>query len=118
GAGERAFCAGGDLKEGFDTDESAAQRIEFIEALFQEERKIPMIAAVNGLAFGGGLELALRCDMIIAAEHATFALPEVNRGFFASAGGIVRLPEAIGKGRAMRMALTGEPIDSATAEKW
>lgn len=118
GSGERAFSAGGDLVERVSADETAESRAAFIEKLFVRRRRTPTIAAVNGLAFGGGLELMLGCDIVVAAETATFALPEATRGFLASAGGIVRLPQAIGRSRAMRMALTGRPIDCETAVRW
>jgi len=118
GAGERAFSAGGDLVERVDETETAQSREAFIERLFVRRRRTPTIAAVNGLAYGGGLELILNCDIAIAAERATFALPEATRGFLASAGGVVRLPQAVGRGRALRMALTGEPIDAQTALAW
>lgn len=118
GSGDRAFSAGGDLVERVSDAETAESRAAFIAGLFVRRRRTPTIAAVNGLAFGGGLELVLGCDIVVAAETATFALPEATRGFLASAGGVVRLPQAIGRSRAMRMALTGRPIDSETAERW
>lgn len=118
GSGERAFSAGGDLVERVSSAETAQSRAAFIERLFVSRRLTPTIAAVNGLAFGGGLELVLGCDIVIGADTATFAMPEATRGFLASAGGIVRLPQVIGRSRALRMALTGRPIDSDTALRW
>lgn len=118
GSGERAFSAGGDLVERVSSEETPESREAFIERLFVRRRRKPTIAAISGLAYGGGLELVLGCEVVLAAEHATFALPEASRGFLASAGGIVRLPQVIGRGRALRMALSGQPIDAATALEW
>lgn len=118
GTGERAFSAGGDLKERISTDETAEDRAHFAHALLERRRSTPSIAAINGLAYGGGLELLLSCDFAIAAPHARFALPEATRGILASGGGVVRLPQAVGRARALRLALTGEPIDAATAQQW
>jgi crotonobetainyl-CoA hydratase len=117
--GERAFSAGGDLKQlpsmagpggGDDT--------RVITTALRHLPDKPMVAAVNGLAFGGGLELVLACDLVVAAEHATFALPEVRHGLVASGGGLVRLPRLVGLRRALELVLTGEPIDAATALDW
>ena len=77
-----------------------------------------MVAAVNGYALGGGTELALACDLVVASEEARFGLPEVRRGLFAAAGGMVRLQRQIPVKRAAEIALTGEPIDAATALDW
>ena len=77
-----------------------------------------MVAAVNGYALGGGTELALACDLVVASEEARFGLPEVRRGLFAAAGGLVRLQRQIPIKRAAEIALTGEPIDAATALDW
>jgi crotonobetainyl-CoA hydratase len=118
GAGERAFCAGADLKEmaaaGPDLD--GGSRI-ITDALRIRPRK-PLLAAVNGLAYGGGLELVLACDLAVCSEGATFALPEVRRGVLASGGGLVRLPQLIGPRRALQLTLTGEPVDAVTALGW
>ena len=77
----------------------------------------PVIAAVNGYAAGGGFELALACDLIVAAEHARFSLPEVNRGFVADAGGVLRLPKRLPRALAMEILLTGEPLAAAEAAR-
>ena len=77
--------------------------------------QVPTIAAINGLAFGGGLEIALACDLRIAAEHAELALPEVGIGVVPGSGGTQRLPRLIGPARAKEMILTGRRIDAATA---
>ncbi|MEV5559274.1 enoyl-CoA hydratase-related protein [Nonomuraea wenchangensis] len=116
GAGTRAFCAGGDLKEMAEGGNGSGVRI-VTQALASRPGK-PLVAAVNGLAFGGGLELVLACDLAVCAGRATFALPEVRRGVLATGGGLVRLPQVVGVRRAMQMALTGQVIDAATALSW
>ncbi|MFT5175338.1 MAG: enoyl-CoA hydratase/carnithine racemase, partial [Gammaproteobacteria bacterium] len=113
GAGERAFSAGNDLKfqaEGGSKDKPASG-FGGITARF--ERSKPIIAAVNGVAMGGGFELALACDVIIAARNARFALPEPRVGLAALAGGLHRLPRAIGEKQAMGMILTGRHVPAA-----
>jgi crotonobetainyl-CoA hydratase len=77
----------------------------------------PVIAAVNGYAAGGGFELALACDLVVAAEHARFSLPEVTRGFVADAGGVLRLPKRVPRAIAMEILLTGEPLDATDAAR-
>ncbi len=120
GAGDRFFSAGWDLK--------AAASGESIEAdhgpggfggltEFFELRK-PVIAAVNGLALGGGFELALAADLIVAAEHAEFALPEVTLGMVADAGGVLRLPRRLPQAVATEMLLTGRRMSAAEAFRW
>ena len=113
GAGERAFCAGNDLK----FQASSGGRVEVprtgfagITARFDNPK--PLIAAVNGVAMGGGFEIALACDLIVAAEGATFALPEPRVGLAAMAGGIHRLPRQIGLKHAMGMLLTGRRVSA------
>lgn len=120
GAGERAFCAGADLKSFIPDWTARAQAGEaFGEAFggitgdFACEK--PIIAAVNGHAIGGGLELLLCCDLRLAAEHARFSAPEVRWGFIPGAGGAQRLARAIPLAKAMEMILTGEPIDAPEA---
>lgn len=78
----------------------------------------PVIAAVNGLAYGGGSEIIINCDIVLAAEKATFGLPEVKRGVVALAGALPRLVRTIGRPRAMEMALTGRVISAEEADKW
>jgi crotonobetainyl-CoA hydratase len=112
GAGDRAFCAGNDLKwqaaggkRGWDTSGFAG-----LTARFDCDK--PIIAAVNGVAMGGGFEVALACDLIIAAENASFALPEPRVGLAALAGGLQRLPRQIGMKRAMGMILTARHVSA------
>jgi enoyl-CoA hydratase/carnithine racemase len=108
GAGERAFCAGNDLKyQAAGGDMSGQPATGFAGLTSRHHLEKPVIAAVNGLAMGGGFEIALACDLIIAAEHAVFALPEPRVGLAALAGGIHRLPRQIGLKQAMGMLLTG-----------
>jgi crotonobetainyl-CoA hydratase len=118
GAGDRAFSAGGDLKERVSAEETPEARARFAHDLLERRRSTLSIAAVNGLAYGGGLELVLTCDFAIATPDARFALPEATRGILASGGGIVRLPQVIGRQRALRLAATGESIDAETALAW
>ena len=109
GAGS-AFCAGGDLSASAAPD---PHRPRIVEPLDQFSK--PVIAAINGVAFGGGLELALACDLRIAATGARFALPEVRIGSLPGSGGTQRLPAVIGPSLAAQMILTGEPIDALRA---
>ena len=121
GAGERAFCAGADLKErdGM-TVEAWRLQHEGFERSFVAlvECPVPVIAAVNGHAFGGGLELALCCDFIFAARGARFALPEVTRGLMPGGMGTQNLPRAIGERRAKELILSGRPIEAEEAAAW
>jgi crotonobetainyl-CoA hydratase len=114
GAGDRAFSAGNDLKY----QASAGAKLEIprtgfagLTARFDNPK--PVIAAVNGVALGGGFEIALACDLVVAAETATFALPEPRVGLAAMAGGVHRLPRQIGLKRAMGMLLTGRRVSAA-----
>lgn len=116
GAG-RAFAAGADVKEM--TGSSAAQMLagyRFLQWERIRKTTIPIIAAVNGLALGGGCELAMLCDLIVAAEGASFGQPEINLGIMPGGGGTQRLTRAVGKARAMEMVLTGRPITARQAE--
>lgn len=111
-----AFCAGADLKEiaAGNVAKLSTKRGGF-GGLVRRERTKPLIAAVNGIAVAGGLELMLACDLAIAVESAKFGLPEVKRSLVAAAGGLFRLPRAIGQSMAMELILTGDTIDAARA---
>lgn len=116
---DRAFSAGADLKEMETSDLPSFAEVGRLTAWKTVERFAkPLVAAVNGYAYGGGLELALLCDIVIAGENARFATPEIKVGMFPGDGGTQRLPRAIGKARAMQMILSGEPIDAPTALAW
>lgn len=113
GAGDRAFCAGNDLKfQASGGDVMAQPDTGMLGVTRRYDLQKPLIAAVNGLAMGGGFELALGCDIIIAAEHAVFALPEPRVGLAALGGGLHRLPRAIGVKRAMDMILTARRVSA------
>jgi enoyl-CoA hydratase/carnithine racemase len=118
GAGERAFCAGADLKERrmLAPDERAAHTTA-IEAAAEALAALPMptIAAVRGFALAGGAELAIACDLRIAAEDATFGFPEVKIGIFPGAGGALRLPRIVGSGAARDLLFTGRRITAEDA---
>ena len=119
GAGEASFMAGADLRRILNYGRADALDAESASLLQMVERcPKPTIAAVNGAALGGGCELALACDIRIAADHATFGLPEVSRGIIPAAGATYRLPATVGIGRAKWMILTGQPIDAHTALQW
>lgn len=110
GAG-RAFSAGSDLA---DPDRNSTER-GGPYGLVRRARRKPLVAAVNGLAYGGGFEMVLACDLVVAARSARFALPEVKRGLFALYGGVFRAAHALPPNLARELALTGEPIDAARA---
>lgn len=118
GEGERAFCAGTDLAELTTlTNEQRDAKTRFARQLLVRlhRSKVVSVAAVNGLAFGGGLELALACTFRIAAPHATFALPEVKLGVFPVYGGTQLLPAVVGQARAVDLMITGRTVDCAEA---
>jgi enoyl-CoA hydratase/carnithine racemase len=108
GKGDRAFCAGADLMTSAGDGERPASGFGGLTARFDLAK--PVIAAVNGVALGGGFELALACDIILAADSASFGLPEPTLGLVALAGGLHRLPRAIGEKRALALLLTGERV--------
>lgn len=123
GSGDTAFCAGSDIKEFPELIGAGAfvdRKLAFENETFTRLREFPRptIAALNGLAFGGGLELAACCDLIVAEETCTFALPEIRLGAIPGSGGTVRVVRRIGEGRGKEMALLGEPIDASTALSW
>jgi enoyl-CoA hydratase/carnithine racemase len=114
----RAFCAGSDIAglDDYATPWQFGNRPDYCDAI-RALRK-PVIAAVNGYALGGGLELALGCDIRLAAQTATFAAPEIKLGWIGGGGMSALLAHSIGPGNAAVMLLTGDPIDSATALRW
>jgi enoyl-CoA hydratase len=121
GSGDRAFCAGADLKErdGMTVEVWRAQHEGFERSFVAlVECPVPVIAALNGHAFGGGLELALCCDFIFAARGARLALPEASRGLMPGGMGTQNLPRAIGERRAKELILSGRPIEAEQAYDW
>jgi enoyl-CoA hydratase/carnithine racemase len=121
GSGDKAFCAGGDLKErrGMTDEEWTRQHVVFermVRALI--DCPVPVIAAVNGAAYGGGCEIAACCDFLYAAETARFALTEVTLGIMPGGGGTQTLPRAVGERRAKELILTGRPFTSEEARAW
>lgn len=121
GSGARVFCAGGDLKErhGMTDEQWQDQHLIFERAIRAIINcPIPVIAAINGAAYAGGMETALCCDFIYAAEHARFALTEVTLGIMPGAGGTQNLPRAVGGRRAKEILLTGKPFTAADAYEW
>jgi enoyl-CoA hydratase len=116
---EKAFAAGADIKEMKDRTFPAVYFNDFIAERWETVLEIrkPVIAAVAGFALGGGCELAMMCDLIIAADTAKFGQPEINLGIIPGAGGSQRLTRAVGKSKAMEMILTGRMMDAAEAER-
>jgi enoyl-CoA hydratase len=116
---EKAFAAGADIKEMKDRSFPGVYFNDFIGANWETVLEIqkPVIAAVSGFALGGGCELAMMCDLIIAADTAKFGQPEINLGIIPGAGGTQRLTRAIGKSKAMEMVLTGRMINAEEAER-
>ena len=122
GAGQRAFCVGADIHAW-----AALEPLDMWRAWIREGHRVfdrlaqlrqPVIAALNGYTFGGGLELALTADIRLAAEGVEFALPEVTLGTIPGWGGTQRLPTVVGEGRARQMIFTGERVPAVTAERW
>ena len=121
GAGAKAFCAGGDLKQrdGMTDHAWQAQHLVFERMLRAILGcPIPVISAVNGAAYGGGCEIAAASDFIYASDNARFALTEVTLGIMPGAGGTQNLPRAIGERRAKELILSGQPFTAAEAERW
>ncbi|KAJ5502441.1 Crotonase core [Penicillium fimorum] len=121
----RAFCAGADLKEWNDRTSTATTSNSTIPmpssgfgGLARRKGKKPVICAVNGLCLGGGAEMIINSDIVIASSRAVFGLPEVKRGVVALAGALPRLVRTVGKQRAMEMVLTGRMVSAVEAEKW
>ncbi len=123
GAGERAFVAGADISEFPSLRESSAEEggsargIQKLGARMDVART-PFVAAIHGFCLGGGLELALCCDIRVASEDALLGQPEIKLGLIPGGGGTQRLPRLVGLGRAMLLTLTGDWIDAPTAEQW
>ena len=116
GAGERAFAAGADIKEMADqTPVTLTRKNHFARWERIKRVRTPLIAAVRGYALGGGCELAMACDMIVAADDAIFGQPEIRIGVMPGAGGTQRLTRAIGKARAMELILTGDQLPAREA---
>jgi len=119
GSGEKAFVAGADISEfaNFDVKKGGKLAGKGQELLFNfvENLSTPVIAAVNGFALGGGLELAMACHFRVASDNAKMGLPEVSLGVIPGYGGTQRLPQLVGKGRAMEMVMTAGMIDAQTA---
>lgn len=123
GAGNRAFCAGSDITEITNLLEPGAvleHKLIFQNKVFELLRNFPKptIAALNGYTYGGGLEVALCCDLLVAEEQVLLAQPEIKLGVFPSSGGTYRLAKRIGEGRARQMVFFGEPITAAQALDW
>jgi enoyl-CoA hydratase/carnithine racemase len=118
GAGERAFCAGSDIREldAYETPWQFRNRPDYCDA-FRALLK-PSIAAVNGFAFGGGLETAMACDIRIASENAQFAAPEIKLGWIGGGGVAAHLAHSVGASNAALMIMTGDPISAEKAERW
>lgn len=116
GAGARCFCAGADLKEvAAGRGEALSVGGDGLGGFVHARRAKPWIAALRGTAVGGGLELALACEMIVAGDDASLVLPEVRRGLLAGAGGVYRLPRALPRALALEMLLAGTPISATRA---
>jgi enoyl-CoA hydratase len=113
GAGDKAFSAGMDLKA-FATGEFPITEKGF-GGLTKRDFPKPLIAAANGSALAGGFEMMISCDMVVAADHAKFGIPEAQRGLVAGAGGLIRLPKLVPLAVAYEMALTADPIDAQRA---
>lgn len=122
GSGDKAFVAGADISEfaDFDVEEGRELAANGQDILFNfiENLSTPVIAAVNGFALGGGLELAMACHFRVASDNAKMGLPEVSLGVIPGYGGTQRLPQLVGKGRAMEMIMTAGMIDANTAKEY
>jgi len=119
GAGDKAFVAGADIQEFVERTPLEQRRAMAGPRIFEEVANFPRptIAVINGLALGGGCELALACDFRIASDTARLGQPEINLGLIPGGGGTQRLPRLVGSGQAMRLVLTGDLIDAADAQR-
>ncbi|HWJ10827.1 MAG TPA: crotonase/enoyl-CoA hydratase family protein [Nocardioides sp.] len=117
GAGT-TFCAGMDLKAFAATKERPIHERRGAFGIVRRPCDKPLIAAIEGNALGGGLEIALACDLVVAAESSRLGLPEVKRGLVAAAGGVLRLPRRIPQAVALELIMTGEPLTAAQAKGW
>jgi enoyl-CoA hydratase len=123
GGGERAFVAGADIKEfpslrdAPPADGGSARGIQKLGARMDDART-PFVAAIQGYCLGGGLELAMACDVRVAADNAQLGQPEIKLGLIPGGGGTQRLPRLVGHGRALYLNMSGEFVDAATAESW
>lgn len=123
GEGDKAFCAGSDIAEfsaWLAPGQIVPQKLARQHAVFSllADYPKPTLAALNGLTYGGGLEIAVCCDLLVAEEQARLALPEIKLGVFPGSGGPLRVTRRIGEGRARELMLLGEPISAATALSW
>ncbi len=122
GSGDKAFVAGADISEfaNFTEQQAAELSREGQQSLFNfvEQLEIPVIAAINGFALGGGLELAMAAHFRVASDHAKMGLPEVSLGVIPGYGGTQRLTQLVGKGRALELITTAQMIDASKAETW
>ncbi|ODV91030.1 hypothetical protein CANCADRAFT_2750 [Tortispora caseinolytica NRRL Y-17796] len=122
GEGKKAFSAGADLKEYLERTTTESDALPMPNGGFggiaNRSGKKPIIAAVNGVAYGGGMEMVTNCDLVVAASHAKFGLPEALRGVYVAGGALPRLLYTLGLQRASEMALTGKPIDAQKAYDW
>ena len=118
GAGDKAFCAGSDIRtlDNYDTPWNFRNRRDYCDALRRMSK--PVIAAVNGYAFGGGFETAMTCDIRLASKNASFAAPEVKLGWIGGGGMAAHLTHTIGSSNAAMMIMTGDSIDAQTALNW
>ncbi|HEV8676053.1 MAG TPA: enoyl-CoA hydratase-related protein, partial [Methylomirabilota bacterium] len=121
GAGDRAFCAGSDIGE-FPAvlDDVVRRKLALENEAYGklDDFPRPTVAALNGLAYGGGLELAVCCDLLIAGADVRLALPEIRLGVFPGTGGTVRVARRVGEGRAKELMFLGDPVDAQTALAW
>ncbi len=118
---DNSFAVGADINELDKSDLPSMLTNDYFERLWYKiipRVRKPLIAAVNGMCFGGGFEIAMMCDIIVASEDAQFGLPEIKLGVIPGAGGTQRLPRLVGKSKAMQMILTGAPIGAQEAREW